>query len=70
MEFALEEDADDAIDNMDGSELLGKTLKCNVAKALPKVAHGQAVWNSEDFHTKDDDATNGDVEYFAPTNAD
>lgn len=34
---------------MDGSELFGKVIRCNVAKAVPKLAAGKAVWNSEDW---------------------
>jgi hypothetical protein len=34
---------------MDGSELFGKVLKCNVAKALPKGEKGKAIWNAEEW---------------------
>lgn len=49
IEFESEDDARDAIDNMDGSELFGKVLRCNVAKALPKLAPGKAAWSSEEW---------------------
>lgn len=49
VEFDLEEDAQQAIDNMDGAELLGKVIRCNLAKAMPKLESGQAVWNSEEW---------------------
>lgn len=49
VEFETEEDAADAIDNMDGSELFGKVLRCNVAKAVSKLAPGKAVWSSEEW---------------------
>jgi peptidyl-prolyl isomerase E (cyclophilin E) len=49
VEFDLEEDAADAVDNMDGAELMGKTIRCNLAKAMPKLEAGQAAWNSEEW---------------------
>jgi RNA recognition motif-containing protein len=49
VEFESEEDAADALENMDGSELFGKVIRCNIAKAVPKLAAGKAVWNSEDW---------------------
>ena len=29
--------------------MYGKVLRCNVAKQLPKVEHGKAVWNAEEW---------------------
>lgn len=51
MEFELAEDAQEAIENMDGAELLGKVLRCNVAK-LPsnKVQPGKAIWNTDEYY--------------------
>lgn len=49
MEFDLEEDAADAIENMDGAELFGRVLRCNIAKALPKLEAGKAVWSAEEW---------------------
>ena len=49
VEFDLEEDASDAVENMDGAELAGKVIRCNLAKAMPKLNAGQAVWNSEEW---------------------
>eukprot|EP01038_Epipyxis_sp_PR26KG_P014320 gene14320-19209_t len=49
VEFDLEEDAADALDNMDGAELFGKVLRCNIARAIPKVAIGKAVWSAEEW---------------------
>lgn len=49
LEYELEEDAADALDNMDGSELYGKVIRCNYAKAIPKISHGQAIWSSEEW---------------------
>jgi hypothetical protein len=34
---------------MDGAELMGKTIRCNLAKAMPKLEAGQAAWNSEEW---------------------
>lgn len=52
VEYDLEEDASDAIDNMDGSELFGKVLRCNIAKAMPKLAPGKAIWSAEEWIQK------------------
>jgi peptidyl-prolyl isomerase E (cyclophilin E) len=49
VDFEEEEDAAMAIENMDGAEILGKVLKCNLAKAETKLQHGKAVWSSEDW---------------------
>jgi peptidyl-prolyl isomerase E (cyclophilin E) len=49
VEFEEEDDAADAIENMDGSELSGRVLRCNIAKALPTLTPGKAVWHSEDW---------------------
>ena len=49
VEFEEEEDASESIENMDGAELFGKVIRCNLAKAMPKLASGQAVWNSEEW---------------------
>lgn len=53
VEFENEEDAADAIENMDGSELLGKVLRCNVAKAVSKLVPGKAVWSSDEWAQKE-----------------
>ncbi len=37
MEFASEEDAAASIENMDGAELLGKTIHCKEAKMVRGV---------------------------------
>jgi peptidyl-prolyl isomerase E (cyclophilin E) len=49
VEFDLEEDAEASIDNMDNSEIMGKVIRCNLAKAMPKLTTGQAVWNSSEW---------------------
>lgn len=49
VEFENEGDAADAIENMDGAELLGKVLRCNVAKAVSKLAPGKALWSSDEW---------------------
>ncbi len=46
--FEEEEDAADAIDNMDGAELCGRVLKVHIAKPS-KVANGKAVWATDDW---------------------
>ena len=49
VDFEEEEDAQAAIDNMDGAEILGRVLKCNFAKADTKIQHGKAVWSAEEW---------------------
>jgi len=49
VEFELEEDAQEAIENMDGAELFGKTIRCNIAKQTHKIAAGKAAWTAEDW---------------------
>ena len=48
MEFSLAEDAREAIDNMDQSELYGRVIKCNQAKPQKDANEGlgsrTAVW--------------------------
>ena len=61
MEYELEEDAADAIENMDGSELFGKVLRCNIAKAMPKLAHGKALWSSEEWIQNNMNETDLDI---------
>jgi hypothetical protein len=34
---------------MDGSELFGRVIRCNYAKALTKIAHGKAIWTDEEW---------------------
>ena len=49
VEYDLDEDAAAAMDNMDGSELYGKVLRCNIAKAMPKLPPGKAIWSAEEW---------------------
>jgi RNA recognition motif-containing protein len=48
VEFSLAEDAREAIDNMDQSELYGRVIKCNQAKPQKDASEGlgsrTAVW--------------------------
>ena len=48
VEFSLAEDAREAIDNMDQSELFGRVIKCNQAKPQKDINEGlgsrTAVW--------------------------
>lgn len=34
---------------MDGAELFGKVLKCNIAKPMAKGPSGKAVWSAEEW---------------------
>ena len=58
VEFESEEDADDAIDNMDGSELFGRVLRVNRAKPMQhKLGDAKPVWSAEEWfkmNLKDD----------------
>ena len=49
MEFEIEEDAEAAIDNMDGAELFGKVIRCNVARPQAKASAGKAIWSAEEW---------------------
>ncbi|SPO05763.1 related to cyclophilin [Cephalotrichum gorgonifer] len=69
VEFEDEDDAKEAIDNMDQAELFGRVLKVNAAKA-PKSAEGglnskTAVWEQESWlaeHAGEDDKMATDTE--------
>jgi peptidyl-prolyl isomerase E (cyclophilin E) len=53
VEFELEEDSNAAVDNMDESELLGRTIRVNHAK--PKQlneASSKPVWTDENWLSK------------------
>lgn len=45
---------------MEGSELFGKVIRCNIAKAMHKVAPGKAVWNDEEWIKSHVDVDEGD----------
>lgn len=63
VDYEEEEDATAAVDNMHGSELQGKVLKVNMARATVKLQPGQAIWSSEEWLNKsirqDDDVSSG-----------
>ena len=40
------------MENMDGAELLGKTIYCNFSKPQMKMQYGQAVWSNEEWIKK------------------
>ncbi|KAF2768653.1 RNA-binding domain-containing protein [Teratosphaeria nubilosa] len=56
IEFALAEDAREAIDNMDQSELFGRVIKVNQAKPQKDATEGlgskKAVWEQEGYAAK------------------
>lgn len=35
---------------MNGAELLGKYIKCSIAKPVTKLKPGQAVWTTEEYY--------------------
>ena len=51
VEFEESEDAAEAIYNLDGSELMGRTLTVNLARAAGQVKLGskQAVWSQDEW---------------------
>lgn len=53
IEFQLPEDAADAIDNMDNGEILGKTIRVNLAKPLRhKGSASKPVWADDEYFRK------------------
>ncbi|KAL2820449.1 hypothetical protein BJX63DRAFT_313911 [Aspergillus granulosus] len=56
VEFDLPEDAKEAIDNMDGSELYGRTIKVAAAKPQKETNEGlgskTAIWEQEGYLSK------------------
>lgn len=76
VEFELAEDAAAAIDNMNDSELFGKTIRCNIAKPMKvKEGHAKAVW-ADDTWLQDhagqtiDEAEKGDTSAKRPAQTD
>uniref|UniRef100_A0A7S2H1G4 RRM domain-containing protein n=1 Tax=Octactis speculum TaxID=3111310 RepID=A0A7S2H1G4_9STRA len=50
VEFDNDADAAEAMDNMDGSELLGRVLRVNIAKPIThKLGASKAVWSSDEW---------------------
>ena len=53
LEFELAEDAAAAIDNMNESELFGRTIRVNIAKPMKiKEGYSRAVWSEDNWLTK------------------
>lgn len=49
VDFEEPEDAQAAIANMDGAELLGRVLSCKLARPTTKYAEGKPIWLSEEY---------------------
>jgi peptidyl-prolyl isomerase E (cyclophilin E) len=47
VEFELEADARECVDNLHGAELAGRTLRVTVARPQRAKGQGKAVWSSE-----------------------
>ena len=63
VEFADTDDANEAIYNMDGAELLGKALTCNVAQAdKMSLESSNALWSTDDWYRKHAGQGEGDAE--------
>lgn len=55
IEYQLPEDAADAIDNMDNGEILGKTIRVNIAKPTKfRENTNQPVWADDEYLRKVD----------------
>lgn len=53
VEFELAEDAAAAIDNMNESELFGRTIRVNIAKPMKiKEGYSRAVWSEDSWLNK------------------
>mmetsp|Transcript_31512 Transcript_31512/g.57920 ORF Transcript_31512/g.57920 Transcript_31512/m.57920 type:complete len:125 (-) Transcript_31512:23-397(-) len=55
VEFINGEDAEAAIDNMHGAEILGRTLRVNLARApssKPSTASNRPIWADDFFYRK------------------
>jgi peptidyl-prolyl isomerase E (cyclophilin E) len=54
VEFEDPDDAEEAIFNMDGSELLGKTIRVSLAQPnqVNKLSTSEAIWKSDDWYQK------------------
>jgi RNA recognition motif-containing protein len=50
VDYEESDDAEAAIQNMNGAEVLGKFIKCTIAKPLTKLKPGQALWSTEEFY--------------------
>ena len=50
VEFDLDEDCADALENMEGAELFGRTLHVSIAKPMKSTdERGKAVWNADNW---------------------
>ncbi|ETV75374.1 hypothetical protein H257_10226 [Aphanomyces astaci] len=60
VEYDLEEDAKEALDNMDDSELYGKVLKVNIAKSQnnERTQGNRAVWDQNLDDEQPEDSSN------------
>ena len=54
VEYGDADDAEEAVFNMDGSELLGKTLKVSLAQPnqVYKLSTKEAIWKSDEWFQK------------------
>lgn len=66
VEYQLPEDAADAIDNMDHGEILGKTIRVNIAKPMKfKESSSRPIWADDEYLRKveeDKVAANGQTD--------
>lgn len=47
VEYELSEDAAAALENMNNSELFGRTIKCNIAKSIAVERHKAGMWSRD-----------------------
>lgn len=63
IEFQLPEDALDAIDNMDNGEILGKTIRVNIAKPMRfKESATRPIWADDEYLRKVEAESNNAAE--------
>ena len=62
VEFESDEDCSAALENMHGSELFGKVLRCAIAKPVANKTPGSAVWTAEDWISKQMQDEFGDID--------
>ncbi|EGG18202.1 hypothetical protein DFA_03689 [Cavenderia fasciculata] len=62
VEYESSEDAADAVDNMNESELYGKTLKCVIAKPNT-IDKNKSLWSNEKYLTEQNDELDKQKEF-------
>jgi len=61
VEFELEADARECVDNLHGAELAGRTLRVTVARPQRAKGQGQAVWSADNWFKSLESGAVGEV---------